>query len=49
MYWIIGANDVAKFMAPVLCAKSITICQAVFIGSHLTHTICKLFDFGTKK
>jgi len=53
MAWNIGANDVANAMASSVCAKAITIRQAiflagilnvlgaVFIGSHVTNTIRK--------
>lgn len=53
MAWNIGANDVANSMASAVGARAITLRQAVFIagilniigavfvGSHVTNTICK--------
>ena len=53
MAWNIGANDVANSMASAVGAKAITMRQAIFIagilnivgavfvGSHVTQTICK--------
>jgi PiT family inorganic phosphate transporter len=53
MAWNIGANDVANSMASAVGAKAITMRQAiliagilnivgaVFVGSHVTKTICK--------
>ena len=53
MAWNIGANDVANSMASAVGARAITLRQAIFIagilnivgavfvGSHVTNTICK--------